>query len=61
MVDELLLWSPNVLTVLKRDGVLVGVAAGVRSAGWGAEEVWVEVRLVVGGDDRGLIEVLVRE
>ena len=53
--------SPNVLTVLKRDGVLVGVGAGVRSAEWGAKEVWVEVCLIVGGDDRGLVEVLVRE
>ena len=53
--------SPNVLTVLKRDGILVGVGAGVRGAGQGAEEVWVEVHLVVGGNDRGLVEVLVRE
>ena len=58
MVDELLLRSPNILTVLKRDGVLVGVVAGVRGAGRGAEEVWVEVRLVVGGDDRGLVKCL---
>jgi hypothetical protein len=59
LVDELLLQSPNVLTVLKRDGVLVGVVAGVRSAGWGAKKVGVKVCLVVGGDDRGLIEGLV--
>ena len=39
--------SPNVLTILKRDGVLVGVGAGVCGAGWGAKEVWVEVPLVV--------------
>ena len=53
--------SPNVLTVLKRDGVLVGVGAGVCGAGRGAEEVWVEVRLVVGGDDRGLVKMLMWE
>jgi len=52
------LWSPNVLTVLERDGVLMGVVAGVRCAGWGTEEVGVEVRLVVGGDDRGLVDEL---
>jgi hypothetical protein len=39
--DELLLRSPNVLSVLKRDGVLVGVVAGVRGAGRGAEKVWI--------------------
>ena len=50
--------SPNVLTVLKRDGVLVGVVAGVRGAGRGAKKVWVKVRLVIGGDDRGLVECL---
>jgi hypothetical protein len=55
------LWSPNVLTVLKRDGVLVGVVAGVHGAGQGAKKVWVEVHLVIGRDDRGLVEVLVRE
>jgi hypothetical protein len=55
------LQSPNVLTVLKRDGVLVGVGAGVCGAGQGAEEEWVEVRLVVGRDDRGLVKMLVRE
>jgi hypothetical protein len=55
------LWSPNVLTVLKRDSVLMGVGAGVHGAGRGAEEVWVEVRLVVGGDDRRLVGVLMRE
>jgi hypothetical protein len=53
------LWSPNVLTVLKRDGVLVGVVVGVHGAGQGAEEVRVEVRLVVGRDNWGLIECLV--
>jgi hypothetical protein len=52
------LQSPNVLTVLKRDGVLVGVGVGVCSAGQGAEKVGVEVRLVVGGDDRGFIKGL---
>jgi hypothetical protein len=61
LVGELLLRSPNVLTVLKRDGVLVGVEAGVHGAGQGAEEVWVEVHLIVGRDDRGLVKMLVRE
>jgi hypothetical protein len=61
LVGELLLRSPNVLTVLKRDGVLVGVGAGVRGAGRGAEEVWVEVCLVGGGDDGGFVEMLMQE
>ena len=52
------MWSPNVLTVLERDGVLVGVVVGVRCIGWGGEEVGVVVHLIVGGDDRGLIEEL---
>jgi len=60
-VVELLLWSPDVLTVLERDGVLVGVIAGIRGAGRGAKKMRVKVRLVVGGDDRGLVEVLVGE
>jgi hypothetical protein len=60
-VVELLLWSPNVLTVLEGDGVLMGVVVGVRGAGWGTEKMGVKVRLVIGGDDRGLIKVLVGE
>jgi len=55
------LWSPNVLTILKRDGVLVGVVVGVHGAGQGTKKVWVKVHLIVGGDDRGLVEGLVRE
>ena len=59
MVGELLLWSPNVLTVLKRNGILVWVGAGVRGAGWDTEKVGIEVCLVIGGDDWGLVEMLV--
>ena len=59
MVDELLLWSPDILTVLKGDSVLMGVVVGVCSAGQGAEEKWVKICLIVGRDDRGLIEGLV--
>ena len=55
VVCGLLLWSPDVLTILERDGVLMGVVAGVRSAGQGAEKMGVEVHLVIGGDDRGLV------
>jgi hypothetical protein len=61
LVDELLLRSTNVLTVLKRDGVLVGVVAGVRSIGWGTKKVWVKIHLIVGRDDRGLVKGLVWE
>jgi hypothetical protein len=51
LVGELLLWSPNVLTVLKRDSVLVGVVMGVRGAGQGTKKVWVEVYFTVGRDN----------
>jgi hypothetical protein len=43
---------------LERDGVLVEVVAGVCGAGWGAKEVRVEVHLIVGRDDRGLVDEL---
>jgi hypothetical protein len=54
------LWSPNVLTVLEGDGVLMRVIAGICSVGQGTKKVWVKVCLVVGGDDRGLVEGLMR-
>jgi hypothetical protein len=50
------LWSPDVLTILKGDGVLVWVVAGVRGAWQGAKKVWVEVRLVIVGDNGRFIE-----
>ena len=53
------MWSPNVLTVLEGDGVLMGVVAGVCGAGRGAKKVRVKVRLIVGRDGRGLVEGLV--
>ena len=55
------MWSPDILTILKRDGVLVGVVAGVCGAGRGTKKVRVKVHLIVGGDNRGLVEGLVRE
>jgi hypothetical protein len=42
-------------TVLKGNGVLVGVVAGFCYTRWGMEEVWVKVCLIVGRDDRRLI------
>jgi hypothetical protein len=42
-------------TILEGDSVLVGVIVGFRYAGWGVEKVRVEVCLVVGRDDRGLV------
>ena len=53
------MWSPNILTVLKRDGVLMGVVVGICSVGQGTKKVWVKVHLIIGGDDRGLVEGLV--
>ena len=50
-VVELLLRGPNILTILEGDSVLVGVVAGIRGAGWGAEEVRVKVCLFIGRDD----------
>ena len=52
--------SPNVLTVLERNGVLVGVAAGVHGARQGTKKVRVKVCLIVGRDDRGFVKQLVR-
>jgi len=60
LIGELLLQSPNVLTVLEGDGVLMGVVVGVRGAGWGTKKMWVKICLVVGGDDRGLVKGLVQ-
>ena len=37
---------------------MVGVVAGVRCAGQGGEEVRVVVCLVIGRDDRGLVDEL---
>ena len=45
------MWSPNVLTILKRDSVLVGMVVGVRCAGRGAKKIWIKVCLTVGGDN----------
>ena len=56
MIGELLLWSPNDLTILKRDSVLMWVVAGVRGARQAAEKVWVKVCLTVGGDNGRFIE-----
>jgi hypothetical protein len=60
LVGELLLQSPNVLTILEGDGVLVGVVADVHYIGQGTKEMRIEIHLVVGGDDRGLVEGLVQ-
>ena len=53
------MWSPDILTVLVGDGVLMGVVVGVCGAGQGAKKVRVKVCLIVGRDDRGLVEGLV--
>jgi hypothetical protein len=55
------LWSPDILTILKRNGVLMGVVAGVRGAGRNTKKVWVEVCLIIGRDDRGFIKRLMQE
>jgi hypothetical protein len=61
LIGELLLWSPNVLTILKRDSVLVWVVVGIRGARWGAEEMGVKVCLTVGRDNGQFIEKSVWE
>ena len=39
-------------------GLVVTVVVGVHGAGRGAKKMGVMVRLVIGGDDRGLVECL---
>ena len=55
------MWSPNVLTILKGDGVLVWVVAGVHGARQGAKEMGVKVCLTVGRDNGQFIEKSVWE
>jgi hypothetical protein len=42
-------------TILEGDGVLIEVVVGLCCARWGVEKVRIEVCLIIGRDDWGLI------